>query len=214
MKQISISFDNGPDPQATPQVLAALERRGITAVFFVIGKNAAAPHGPALMRQAKAAGHRIGNHTWSHGTPLGRMADAAESVAEISRTQAAIGDFADPAKLFRPFGGGGARGSHLLSAAAYRHLQDEAFTCVLWNCVPGDFSDADSWVAQARLQIAEMANPCLVLHDIAGACAAKLDVFLDEMLDAGHRFVPTIPASEVLIDRGVPRADAGDYVSG
>jgi len=214
MATISLSFDNGPDPAATPTVLTALARRNIQAIFFVVGQNAAADHGPSLMQETVSAGHRLGNHTWSHSVPLGRMADPAESVDEIRRTQAAMGDLAEPAMLFRPFGGGGARGPHLLSAAAYDHLVANAYTCVLWNCVPGDFSDATGWVDRARTQIAETAEPFLVLHDIAGACAERLEDFLDEMLDAGHTFAPTVPAGEILIDRGTPRSDAQDYVTG
>ena len=213
MAEIALSFDNGPDPAATPRVLDILARRGAAACFFVVGAKAARPDGRALMRDARAAGHRIGNHTWSHNRPLGEMADAAASVAEIRRTEAAIGDCRDPAKLFRPFGRAGAKGRHLLSGAAFRHLADEGYTCVLWNCVPRDWDDEDGWVDRAEAQIAAQAAPCLVLHDIAGAAAKRLDAFIGAMQDAGHSFTSAIPDSEIIIDRGVPRPGAQAFVA-
>lgn len=213
MADIALTFDNGPDPAATPSVLDTLARREVSACFFVIGSKAATPDGRTLMQQAHAAGHRIGNHTWTHGTPLGEMADASASVDEIRRTEEVLNGCVDPQKLFRPFGREGARGPHLLSDAAFRHLIAERYTCALWNCVPRDWDDEDGWVARAESQIADEATPYLVLHDITGACAKRLDSFIGAMQDAGHRFVTDIPESEIIIDRGVPKPDAGDYVT-
>ena len=213
MAEIALSFDNGPDPAATPRILEILARRDVTACFFVVGSKAATPDGEALVRDAHAVGHRIGNHTWSHSRPLGEMTDAAASVAEIRRTQIAIGDCSDAAKLFRPFGRGGAKGRHLLSPAAFRYLAAQDYTCVLWNCVPRDWEDADGWVARARTQIAAEAAPFLVLHDIAGAADRRLDAFLGAMQDAGHRFTSVVPDCEILVDRGVPRPEAQRYVA-
>lgn len=213
MAAIALTFDNGPDPAATPAVLDTLEKHGVSASFFVVGCKAATSVGASLLRDIHAAGHRIGNHTWSHSKPLGEMEDAAASVSEIVRTEAAIGAFADPQKLFRPFGRRGARGAHLLSAAAFRHLVAERYTCVLWNCVPRDWDDADGWVVRAREQVNEREAPYLVLHDIAGACANRLDEFVGMMRDAGHTFTPDVPGSEIIIDSGVPRPNAGRYVT-
>jgi peptidoglycan/xylan/chitin deacetylase (PgdA/CDA1 family) len=60
----AISFDDGPMPEYTPRILAALDRAGVRATFFVMGHNAVAH--PELLRETVAAGHEIGNHSWSH----------------------------------------------------------------------------------------------------------------------------------------------------
>ena len=65
MAEIALSFDNGPDPAATPRILEILARRGVTACFFVVGAKAARPDGRALMRDARA-GHRIGGYPQKH----------------------------------------------------------------------------------------------------------------------------------------------------
>ena len=130
--EICLSFDNGPEPEVTPGVLAVLARRRIPAMFFVIGEKLRDPKARALAEQARDAGHRIGNHTLTHGAPLGRRS-AAEALHEIAETDALLGDLAAPERYFRPNGGGGALGAHLLNAAAARHLMAPRATMVLWN---------------------------------------------------------------------------------
>ncbi|MGN6461643.1 MAG: polysaccharide deacetylase family protein, partial [Pseudolabrys sp.] len=116
MTDLTLTFDNGPDPETTPQVLDVLARRGIRTTFFVVGERLAAPGGHALAAAAHAAGHWIGNHTYTHSGPLGTRDGAALAEQEIGRTQAEIGVLAHPHRLFRPQGGGGALGPHLFRA--------------------------------------------------------------------------------------------------
>lgn len=61
---VALTFDDGPDPQVTPEVLELLEERGIQATFFAIGRRAALH--PGLTREIVARGHRLENHTYHH----------------------------------------------------------------------------------------------------------------------------------------------------
>ena len=72
MPDLTLTFDNGPNPEVTPGVLDALSRRDILATFFVIGRNLEDPAARAIMERAHACNHWIGNHTWTHAEPLGR----------------------------------------------------------------------------------------------------------------------------------------------
>ena len=63
-RQVALTFDDGPDPMWTPQVLAALRRLHAPAAFFLVGRNAASY--PGLVRQEMADGFAIGGHTFSH----------------------------------------------------------------------------------------------------------------------------------------------------
>lgn len=211
-KAITLTIDNGPEPGVTDRVLDILARHGVRSTFFVLGRNVATPEGRELAERAHAEGHWIGNHTWNHKAPLGRLG-AEDSVSEIARTQDVIGALAHPDKLFRPVGGGGALGPHLLSPAARDYLQAEGFTCVLWNSVPGDFSRGDVWVETAIEQCAAEKEPLLVLHDMPGACVGRLDEFLGLMIDRGYSFRQELPASEVVIDRGRPTDRAAAVVA-
>jgi len=150
-------------------VLAA---RAVRSTFFVVGEALRAHR--ALAERAHAEGHWIGNHTLTHPRPLG---ESGVEVCEIEAAQAELGALAHPDRLFRPSGAGGELEPGLLSAAAVEALVAGRFTCVLWNAVPGDWTDP-GWVETALAQIDAQDWTLLVLHDVDGACADRLDEFL------------------------------------
>lgn len=65
--RVYLTFDDGPDPEWTPRVLDTLAQAGVQATFFAVGQQA--QRTPDLMRRVLAAGHAIGNHTYSHRHP-------------------------------------------------------------------------------------------------------------------------------------------------
>lgn len=85
--EVSITFDDGPDPENTPKILELLREHDIKAVFFCTGKAAA--QYPGIIRQMLSEGHEIGNHTYTHSNffdfyTVSKMAD------EISDTEKVI----------------------------------------------------------------------------------------------------------------------------
>lgn len=213
MSQVTLSFDNGPDPEVTGRVLDVLARRGIKASFFVLGSRLEDARGRKLAERAAAEGHWIGNHSWSHKIPLGedRRPDAVET--EIAATERSMGALADARKLFRPFGGGGKIGHHLLSPAARDYLIANHHTCVLWNCVPEDWIDQDAWVARALDQCASAPRALVVMHDILPIAMSHLDRFIASLLEAGHTIEQAYPPECVPIDRGKVTADLSAFVA-
>jgi peptidoglycan-N-acetylglucosamine deacetylase len=199
---IVISFDNGPEATTTPQVLDVLARRGIGAIFCVLGERLARPDLRKLAERAHAEGHWIANHTYTHSVPLGQMEDADRVRREIDLTQDLIGDLAHPDRLFRPFGGGGNLDERLLSDAAVAHLVDRGYTVVTWNAVPGDWRDPQGWVPIALQQCKAEDPALLVLHDLPTGAMAHLERFLDLAIEDGARFVLDLPESCVPIRRG------------
>ncbi|MBS7700310.1 MULTISPECIES: polysaccharide deacetylase family protein [unclassified Chelatococcus] len=199
MRPITLTFDNGPDPEVTPGVLDTLRRHGISATFFVVGNRLADAR--AVSERAHDEGHWIGNHTWSHSLPFRERSDDAFVRAEIDDTQAVIGDLAHPDRLFRPYGGQGRLDGALTSNAA-AHLEKGGFTCVLWNAVPGDFKDYDGWPATALAQVEPLAWPLVVLHDVHAAAMRHLDRFLGTLKDRGFSFEQAFPPDCVAIARG------------
>jgi peptidoglycan/xylan/chitin deacetylase (PgdA/CDA1 family) len=181
MTRVTLSFDNGPDPQVTPFVLDALAERGVLSTFFVVGQRAAEPGAMALVERAHAAGHWIGNHTWTHSVPLGRRTEPDSAETEIGRTQKLVAPLAQHPALFRPFGGGGILNQDLLSEDALRLLCAEGFTCVLWNAIPRDWADPDGWVETALTQIAAQPWSLVVLHDLPTGAMRHLPAFLDTL---------------------------------
>jgi peptidoglycan-N-acetylglucosamine deacetylase len=87
-REVFLTFDDGPDPHWTPRILDVLARHRVRASFFVIGQLVR-QFGP-LLRDIRAAGHAVGNHTWSHRHPwsltraLARqeVRDGADAIAQ------------------------------------------------------------------------------------------------------------------------------------
>lgn len=207
MKRVTLTFDNGPDPAVTPRVLDALEARAIRAHFFVLGRALLDPVCRQIVERAVRDGHALGNHSFSHETPLGL--DPREDLIEreITATEALLRPLAPGEKRFRPFGGGGAIGPHLLRDDVAAHLQREAFSCVLWNSVPRDWVEPETWIDRALEDCAQRDHTVVVLHDVPGACLAKLEPFLDQCLARDVEFVLEFPSDCLPIDRGHPSVD-------
>ena len=99
MPSIHLTFDDGPDPRWTPVVLDLLAAYGAHASFFLVGRAACAS--PALVRRIHAAGHAIGNHTWSHRHPWLLSTKAAR--CEVRDGAKAIADILGrQPRLYRP----------------------------------------------------------------------------------------------------------------
>ena len=214
MFDVTLSFDNGPEPATTPVVLDILAAEDIRASFFVLGRKLADPARRALAARAAGEGHWIGNHTYSHEIPLGLLEDGEEVVErEIVRTEALVGDLARPDKLFRPFGGGGKLGPHLLSPAVLRHLKAARYTCVLWNAIPRDWEDADGWADRALDQVKAQPWSLVVLHDMPNGAMAHLPRFVAEVRAAGGRFRQDFPPDCTPLVAGREIASMAPYVN-
>tara|TARA_R110002072_G_scaffold35250_1_gene104528 strand:- start:980 stop:1639 length:660 start_codon:yes stop_codon:yes gene_type:complete len=202
MRDVTLTFDNGPEPDVTPGVLDVLARADVLATFFVLGKKIADPARRRLAERAAAEGHWIANHTYSHETPLGNLPGADVPEAEIGRTQDLIGGLAHPDRLFRPFGGGGALGPHLLSRPVADYLMAGRYTCVLWNSIPRDWADPEGWVETALDQLAPLDHGLIVVHDLPTGAMAHLERFIDKVRDAGGTFRQDFPEDCVPLRRG------------
>src|SRR6202011_3981407 len=110
---VALSFDDGPHPIFTPQVLAILEQHNAKATFFLIGERAL--RHPDVVARIKAAGNEIANHYFTDGSIL--LHSDADFVARLAQTEKALGIAAGP-KFFRP-PGGVARPSQLRPARAH-----------------------------------------------------------------------------------------------
>ena len=127
--EVALTFDDGPNPAATPYLLDLLGRHGIRATFFLIGRYALAQ--PTLARRISAEGHALGNHTMTH--PRLPLCSHARIVAELQDAQHAIEDTAGaPVRLFRP--PHGYRTPHALRTARTLGL-----TTTTWNLIANDW---------------------------------------------------------------------------
>jgi peptidoglycan/xylan/chitin deacetylase (PgdA/CDA1 family) len=195
--RVTLTFDNGPWPGVTEQVLETLAARDLHATFFVVGNQLRRAR--PLAERAVAEGHWIGNHTMTHTVPLG---DGADPVVEIAATQALIGDLTHSARWFRPFGRGGVLDDRLLSDEALAHLQQGGYSCVLWNSVPRDWEDPDAWIDRALADVESNDWTVIVMHDLPTGAMDRLPRLLDELDARGAEIVQEFPDACVPIRNG------------
>jgi peptidoglycan/xylan/chitin deacetylase (PgdA/CDA1 family) len=178
---VALSFDDGPDPVHTPQVLDILARHQARATFFLIGANAR--RHPELVTRIRALGHEVGNHTDTNGrTVLMSMSRFRDS---LLRAEAALALPEGEPKLFRP-GGGWIRPDQLYLA------REHGYTCVLGSAQAYDPRRPP--VAYIRWAVAKNLRPgaIVVLHDAGGDrsnTVAALPGILDAGRSRGLRFV-------------------------
>ena len=159
--QLALTFDDGPNPAWTPQLLDTLASHGIRATFFLVGRYAQAQ--PDLVRRMASEGHLIGNHSWSH--PNLAITPAAKVQSELAQTADVLQQILGaPVRYFRPpFG---ARRPFVLRAA--RQLGMEP---VLWNAITNDWAEPSADRIAARIAHKIDANQRrgfatnIVLHD-------------------------------------------------
>lgn len=129
--KLALTFDDGPNPEFTPRLLDVLAEHGVAATFFMMGSRAQANQ--ELVRRIAAAGHLIGNHSWSHLN----LAWSSEAVIreELTRTRDILQQIIGmPVKFFRPpFG---ARRPVTLAVA-----RELGMTPVLWNAMTSDWEE-------------------------------------------------------------------------
>jgi peptidoglycan/xylan/chitin deacetylase (PgdA/CDA1 family) len=202
VKRVTLTFDNGPTPGITEHVLDILSTRRLQTTFFVVGERLAERGGWALAARAHSEGHWIANHSLTHSAPLGEKPDAEFARREIEETQNLIGELAHADKFFRPMGGGGSIGPHLLSRSALQLLHVGKYTCVLWSTVPGDWRDQDGWIDRCILEVIARDWAVVVLHDVENAALPRLPEFLDRLDSLGIEIRQDFPDDVVITRRG------------
>jgi len=101
---VALTFDDGPDPRYTPQLLDLLKKYKVKATFCLVGSRASSR--PSLVRRIVAEGHTLCNHTWNHSMLLGTQTDAV-ILKDLQDTNTAIRKAVPNAKIkyFRAPGG-------------------------------------------------------------------------------------------------------------
>ncbi|MEV7211559.1 polysaccharide deacetylase family protein [Kitasatospora cineracea] len=151
---LALTFDDGPHPDSTPELLAALTAAGHRATFFLCGEQA--ERHPELVRALDRAGMAIGNHSWSHPSLPGLPLPAARE--EIERTNRVLTALTGrPPTLFRPPYGDTGPAIRALAAAA-------GLTETLWDVDTLDWNGVPSAEVAAAVAAARPGDTVL-LHD-------------------------------------------------
>jgi len=170
-KAVALTFDDGPDPLITPQVLQLLLKHQVKATFFVTGKKAA--EHPKLINQILLHGHSIGNHSYIHDNLL--MFRKIKTIAkDIKSAQNVLGDFGIVPLAFRP--PVGITGPRLRPALLNSGMYTVSFSCRA--CDGGN-----RWIKNLSKKILRRLRPgdIVVLHDARPYKQFHLTYWLKEM---------------------------------
>lgn len=177
-KVVYLTFDDGPDPKNTQQILDTLARYNAQATFFVVGRSAQAF--PDLVQAEAAAGHAIGNHTFSHTTLNGIGHDGF--MREVLGTRDVLGGVGVPC-MRPPYG---AQDAYTQSYAA-----EAGYSVVMWTLDSGDWKQPGSDIITAQVLNNVHDGSIILLHDGGGDRAqtiAALDIILADLTKHGYRF--------------------------
>jgi peptidoglycan/xylan/chitin deacetylase (PgdA/CDA1 family) len=172
-KVLYLTFDDGPDPGSTPQLLDILKTHDIRALFFCDGK--AAQKYINLMNQIREGGHLIGNHGYNHFD--GWKTDPVKYINDVIEASNFTSD-----KIFRPpFG--------RLSNKQKKRLL-ESYKLIFWDIMAYDFDSTFGSVKSLKI-LKEKIRPgsIIVLHDSVSSCANTIiDEFMTYAVNSGYRF--------------------------
>jgi peptidoglycan-N-acetylglucosamine deacetylase len=154
-KQIALTFDDGPEPIYTDQLLDLLDKENVKATFFLIGKKVKAH--PEIVKKIVSQGHSVGNHSWSHCKLSWQKIETI--IDELDKTQNIIAEVTGGISvLFRP--PYGSRDHRVLHAARKRGL-----STIMWSITTWDWENpgADKLFNKVRKKIKP--GSILCFHD-------------------------------------------------
>lgn len=180
--KIALTFDDGPHPRYTPKILEILKKYNIKATFFSVGINAY--YYPDTLKKVIAAGHEIGNHTYTH--PKVCKIEKGRLQKEIEDCENILYEFGEyKTKLFRPPEG-------MIDGDILNIINDLDYDVILWDI------DTRDWAHTPPDQIAQKviknisSGDIILMHDYIGVnsptCEA-LELFIPELLKKGYKFV-------------------------
>ncbi len=176
IKKIALTFDDGPHPYYTEQLLDGLKERGVVATFFVTGEHAALH--PEVIERMQEEGHLIGNHTYSH---IQLRSDNQENFKEeLVQTNKVLEEITGEEVLYvrPPYG------------CWDKSLEKELnMIPVLWTVDPLDWcSDDVACVVRSVTEKVEE-NDIVLMHDYYDSTVTAALRIVDELLEEGYVFV-------------------------
>lgn len=176
IKKIALTFDDGPHPIYTEQILDGLKERGVKATFFITGEHAV--NYPEIVERIHNEGHTIGNHTYSHLQLTSRNEQAfAEELRETSKV---IEEITGEATIFvrPPYGNWNKK-----------FEKDLQMFPVLWTIDPLDWCHSDASCVVRTVLSKAKENGIILLHDEYESTKVAALEIVDRLTEEGYEFV-------------------------
>jgi peptidoglycan/xylan/chitin deacetylase (PgdA/CDA1 family) len=182
-----LTFDDGPSPTYTAQIIQLLNRYDAQATFFVIGVHVR--RAPAALRPVAEAGHTIANHTLSHKSLAGRGLEAFSQELQATEeiVHSAVGDLlpaGQQMRYLRPPGGG-------VDANTSPYAATLGYKVVGWDIDPKDWRRPGAAAISSLVIQRALPGAIVVLHDGGGASqqtVVAVETILEELSQQGYVF--------------------------
>ena len=181
-KVLALTFDDGPHPTKTPQILDVLEKYGVKATFFMIGENVRLY--PEVARKVAESGHEIGNHTYDHRS-LYNMNDDEIKEQVRSCKEEIYSVTGKTAKLFRPPEG-------FMNDKIAFSMKDLGYNVILWGVDTYDWKGKSSFDIVKTVTDNTSGGDIILMHDYISKksnTSKALDVIIPLLIERGYRFV-------------------------
>lgn len=181
-KNIALTFDDGPHPYRTREILDVLDEYGIKATFFVVGQNVELY--PEILAEEYAAGHEIGNHSYYH-TDMKKLS-YEEICREIESTENKVYENTEyRTRLLRP--PGGQIGNELLKAA-----REEDYSLICWSVDTMDWAHRPVDDIVKNVLSSVEGGDIILFHDYVSGdspTVPALKVIIPKLIEEGYNFV-------------------------
>jgi peptidoglycan/xylan/chitin deacetylase (PgdA/CDA1 family)/uncharacterized caspase-like protein len=180
-KSVLLTFDDGPSARLTPAVLEVLQRYGVRAVFFEVGRSV--KRAKAISLKQEQAGHALGNHTFTHAF-LPKLAEDKLDAQLGDTNQALFSAAKETPGLFRP--PYGARNDLVVKAVSSMGMKT-----VLWNIDSRDWADPvpRSIANRVLAQVERNKRGIILFHDTHARTVEALPLVLDELVRQKYTFL-------------------------
>ena len=181
-KQIALTFDDGPHPTLTPEILEILARYHVPATFFMVGQNVL--NYPEAARAVIDAGHEVGNHTFTH--PHIASLNEQAIFEEIGRCEDALEELCEyrPHILRTPQGA--------LTPSLEKCLLEEDYILVLWSLDTRDWDNKSTDAIVRSVLDGVKSGDIILMHDYIGynsKTPEALETIIPELLSLGYEVV-------------------------
>ena len=184
--EVALTFDDGPDPVFTPQILDKLQRYGVKATFFLLGVNI--EKYPEIVKRIAAEGHTIGNHTYDH-PKLTEISDEAYH-NQIQKADELIQNLVGyKPKFFRPTYGA-------INENQVQWATEKGMMVVQWSIDTLDWKGLSAETITQTVIANILPGSIILQHNAAGVplqgSVDALDQIIPQIQGMGARFV-TLP---------------------
>lgn len=188
--EVALSFDDGPDPEWTPQILDILKTKGVKASFFMVGMQM--ENNPGLVRRVLQEGHEIGVHTYTH--PNLALVSEERIRLELNATQRLLESITGRSTiLFRPPYNADSRPTSLDEILPLETVQSMGYVTVTEDVDPEDWAQPGTDEILDRIKMGrQLGGNVILLHDAGGDRAetvAALPKIIDYLNNRGDKIV-------------------------